>query len=111
MSGRILILPVDVLSVFKSPMILIALFSLVMVVGLPYIMDNRRWPILLFQCTANLEQVDPEVKAEFEAMQKERGPASAIAAPNLDFTDSFANWMSGKSGATAPSEAKQKRKS
>lgn len=39
--SRVLIVLVDVLSVFKSPMILIAIFSLVMVVGLPYIMDNR----------------------------------------------------------------------
>jgi hypothetical protein len=39
--NRILIVAVDALSIFKSPMILIAIFSLAMVLGLPYIMDNR----------------------------------------------------------------------
>jgi hypothetical protein len=36
---------VSVISIFKSPMILIAIFSLAMVVGMPYLMDNCTIPV------------------------------------------------------------------
>jgi hypothetical protein len=33
---------VSIVSIFKNPMILLALFTLVMVVGMPMLMDNRK---------------------------------------------------------------------
>jgi hypothetical protein len=33
---------VSLTSIFKNPMILMALFTLVMVVGMPWLMDNRK---------------------------------------------------------------------
>lgn len=68
---------VSVMSLFSNPMILIALFSLGVVVGMPYLMEN----------------MDPETKAEFEAMQKERGVGAnpMAAAQNFD----LAGWMAG----------------
>ncbi|KIH91544.1 hypothetical protein SPBR_01927 [Sporothrix brasiliensis 5110] len=44
----------DVLSLLKNPMILMAIVALVMMVGMPYMMD----------------QMDPEMRAEFEERQK-----------------------------------------
>jgi hypothetical protein len=68
---------VSVLSLFSNPMILIALFSLGVVVGMPYLLEN----------------MDPETKAEFEAMQKERGLGSNPAAAVQNFD--LAGWMAG----------------
>ncbi|KAF2672059.1 hypothetical protein BT63DRAFT_186870 [Microthyrium microscopicum] len=74
-------------SILKSPMILIAIFSLAMVVGIPYIMDN----------------MDPEMKAEFEAMQKSGTGATATTSniQNMDLAGDFASWMAGKKTDTA----------
>lgn len=67
-----------------------ALFSLVLIVGMPYLMDN----------------MDPEAKAEFEEMQKSNPLAGATnpsqALQNFD----LASWMAGAntnsgSGASA----------
>jgi hypothetical protein len=71
-------------------MILIALFSLGLIVGMPYLLEN----------------MDPETKAEFEAMQKQQGgiasnPAAAVQ--NFD----LAGWMAGTS-SPAPSTAVEK---
>jgi hypothetical protein len=95
---------VSVMSLFANPMILIALFSLIVVVGMPYLMEN----------------MDPETKAEFEAMQKERGVGSNPAAAVQNFD--LAGWMAGTSSSSEPAaieeaaptpsnnEGKQKRR-
>ena len=61
-------------------MILMALFSLAMIVGMPYLLEN----------------MDPESRAEFEQIQKQNplagatNPAAALG--NFD----FASWMAGR---------------
>lgn len=60
-------------------MILIALFSLGLIVGMPYLMDN----------------MDPDTKAEFEAMQAKQGVAANPAAAMQNFD--LAGWMAGSS--------------
>ncbi|KAJ9665388.1 hypothetical protein H2201_004465 [Coniosporium apollinis] len=71
----------SVLSFLKSPMILMALFSLGLIVGMPYLMEN----------------MDPETRAEFEEMQKKSPLASANnPAAQLQNFD-LASWMAGKS--------------
>ncbi|EPE08766.1 hypothetical protein F503_04353 [Ophiostoma piceae UAMH 11346] len=52
----------DVLSLLKNPMILMALFAMVMMFGMPYLMDS----------------MDPEMKAEFEARQKQPSMGSLL---------------------------------
>ncbi|RDA87242.1 hypothetical protein CP532_2505 [Ophiocordyceps camponoti-leonardi (nom. inval.)] len=52
----------SVLGILKSPMILMGLASMLMVFGMPYLMDN----------------MDPEMKAEFEAQQRKGGPVASI---------------------------------
>ena len=86
---------VSVFSFLKSPMILMALFSLVMIVGMPYLMEN----------------MDPESRAEFEEMQKNNPLGSAASNPagalqNFD----LAGWMAGAgsnsgSSTSAPQSA------
>ncbi|KAK5159159.1 hypothetical protein LTR04_005015, partial [Oleoguttula sp. CCFEE 6159] len=70
----------ELLSFFKNPMILMALFSLVLIVGMPYMMEN----------------MDPETRAEFDEMQKKSPLASpdnpAARLQNFD----LAGWMAGK---------------
>ncbi|QSZ34530.1 hypothetical protein DSL72_006124 [Monilinia vaccinii-corymbosi] len=68
------------LSLLKNPMILIAGFSMVIVFGMPYLMDN----------------MDPELKAEFEERQKSGGGLGGGANPanplqNFD----AAAWLAG----------------
>jgi ER membrane protein complex subunit 7 len=81
-------------------MILMALFSLAMIVGMPYLLDN----------------MDPESRAEFEQIQKQNplanaaNPAAALG--NFD----FASWMAGRgneqdSDASAQSSATGKGQS
>ncbi|KAL1894577.1 hypothetical protein Sste5346_005812 [Sporothrix stenoceras] len=67
----------DVLSLLKNPMILMAIVALVMMVGMPYMMD----------------QMDPEMRAEFEERQKSNpmsnilggGGGGRQAAPGSNF--------------------------
>ncbi|KAI7162381.1 hypothetical protein KC349_g2061 [Hortaea werneckii] len=73
-------------SFLKSPMILMALVSGVMIFGMPYLMDN----------------MDPETKAEFEEMQK-KGPMTGSQGAGAQMQNfDFAGWMAGK-GAGAES--------
>ncbi|KPM34481.1 hypothetical protein AK830_g12095 [Neonectria ditissima] len=51
----------SVLTILKNPMILMGLVSMGIFIGMPYLMDN----------------MDPELRAEFEAHQKQ-GPMSAV---------------------------------
>ncbi|KAF2155869.1 hypothetical protein K461DRAFT_82762 [Myriangium duriaei CBS 260.36] len=83
----------SVLSVFKNPMILMALFSGALIFGMPYLMEN----------------MDEETRAEFEEAQK-KGPLAGMtgggdtanAIQNFD----FASWMAGKSTSTGTESPK-----
>ncbi|KAK3049550.1 hypothetical protein LTR09_009218 [Extremus antarcticus] len=75
----------NLLSFLKSPMILMSLVSVVMIFGLPKMMEN----------------MDPEMKAEMEQMTSSKGPptgadqaASTIQNSVQNFD--FAGWMAGK---------------
>jgi hypothetical protein len=112
---------VSVTSIFKNPMILIAIFTLGMVVGMPYLMENSTsfpFPVSPLQADPilTIRAVDPETKAEFEEMQKKTsggvaGPASSLQ--NRDFAGDFASWMAGKpassSGAAADTPRVKRR--
>ncbi|KAF2471401.1 uncharacterized protein BDR25DRAFT_334017 [Lindgomyces ingoldianus] len=86
------------LSFLKNPMILMALFSMVLIFGMPYLMEN----------------MDPETKAEFEEMQKKSplggGGNPAAQIQNFD----LASWMAGKtdqgSSSRGQSPAPQSKK-
>ncbi|KAH7112146.1 hypothetical protein B0J11DRAFT_498353 [Dendryphion nanum] len=67
------------LSFLKNPMILMALFSMVLVFGMPKIMEN----------------MDPETRAEFEEMQKQSSLTKANPAQQIQNFD-LASWMAGK---------------
>ncbi|KAI7091983.1 hypothetical protein KC356_g141 [Hortaea werneckii] len=67
-------------SFLKSPMILMALVSGVMIFGMPYLMDN----------------MDPETKAEFEEMQKKSPMTGSQGAGAQMQNFDFAGWMAGK---------------
>ncbi|KAK4550792.1 hypothetical protein LTR36_000372 [Oleoguttula mirabilis] len=70
----------NIIGFVKSPMILMALVSAVMIFGMPYLMDN----------------MDPETKAEFNEMQKSSPlTGSGGAADQLQNFD-LAGWMAGK---------------
>ncbi|KAI9823702.1 MAG: hypothetical protein M1819_001146 [Sarea resinae] len=74
----------SVISLFKNPMIILGLFSMALIFGMPYIMEN----------------MDPEMKSELEARQKETlgdRPTPAQSLQNFD----MAAWMAG-SGSSSP---------
>ncbi|KAJ6439524.1 putative PEP5 protein [Purpureocillium lavendulum] len=52
----------SILSILKNPMILMGLVSMLIFIGMPYLMDN----------------MDPEMKAEFEAQQRKGGLAALM---------------------------------
>ncbi|KAF2016429.1 hypothetical protein BU24DRAFT_422767 [Aaosphaeria arxii CBS 175.79] len=70
------------LSFLKNPMMLMALFSMVLIFGMPKLMEN----------------MDPETRAEFEEMQKQSPLASGGAANPAQAMQNFdlASWMAGK---------------
>ncbi|EPE30881.1 hypothetical protein GLAREA_03848 [Glarea lozoyensis ATCC 20868] len=70
------------LSLFKNPMILIAGASMLLVFGMPYLMDN----------------MDPELRAEFEERQKSSPLSGNQAANPLQNFDAAA-WLAGSSGS------------
>jgi len=76
------------LSLLKNPMILIAGVSMVVVFGMPYLMDN----------------MDPELKAEFEERQKSSA-SGGQAANSLQNFDAAA-WLSGSSSKKSESAVK-----
>ncbi|KAF2733994.1 hypothetical protein EJ04DRAFT_552940 [Polyplosphaeria fusca] len=76
------------LSFLKNPMILMALFSMVLIFGMPYLMDN----------------MDPETKAEFEEMQKKSPLSSGAANPAQQLQNfDLASWMAGKTDSNPAS--------
>ena len=105
------------LQFLRSPMILMAVFSLALIVGLPYLMDNSMLPSsqpLLRQSELTVTTVDEDTRAEFEEMQKQgitgRGGASNPADSIQNFD--LAGWMAGKTTGsnTAESEPEGRRR-
>ncbi|KAI9890993.1 MAG: hypothetical protein M1814_003344 [Vezdaea aestivalis] len=106
--------PLDLL---KNPMILIALFSLAMVFGTPYLLDNSTSPFLFPADSegANDLQVDEETRAEFEKAQKSSplnaavgglgGTGPAAASKNSLANFDMAAWMAGKTSNSGGVEA------
>ncbi|CAO2648558.1 Nn.00g078250.m01.CDS01 [Neocucurbitaria sp. VM-36] len=80
------------LSFLKSPMILMALFSMVLIFGMPKLMEN----------------MDPEMKQEFEDMQKNGvlGSGSTNTAQQIQNFD-LASWMAGKTDSGSASARTQ----
>lgn len=77
---------VSVFSVLKNPMILMGLVSMVIFFGMPYLMDNSTCLVTLSQLLPLLPRsilintllaVDPDMKAEFEARQRDN-PVSSV---------------------------------
>jgi len=82
----------SVLSFLKSPMILMALFSMLMIFGMPYLMDN----------------MDPDSRKEFEEMQKNSALGSASNSANAFQNFDLAGWMAGSGTSTPQSGAKRR---
>ncbi|GIZ46309.1 hypothetical protein CKM354_000943800 [Cercospora kikuchii] len=83
----------NILSFLKSPMILMALASLVLVVGMPYLMEN----------------MDPEAKAEFEEMSaKSPLSGSSGAAAQMQNFD-LAGFLAGTSKSSDDSSSARKK--
>ncbi|PVH92291.1 hypothetical protein DM02DRAFT_620024 [Periconia macrospinosa] len=74
------------LSFLKNPMILMALVSMGLIFGMPYIMEN----------------MDPEMKAEFEEMQKKgvTGSSTTDTAKQIQNFD-LAGWMAGQTDTSS----------
>lgn len=83
------------LSLLKNPMILIAGFSMLIVFGMPYLMDN----------------MDPELKAEFEERQKSGGLTGGANGANPLQNFDAAAWLAGSGGkkneGSAPSGGRE----
>ncbi|KAI4230200.1 MAG: hypothetical protein LQ349_006285 [Xanthoria aureola] len=78
----------ELLGLLKSPMILMALVGLAMVFGMPYLLEN----------------MDPEMKAEFEEQQKKSVVGNVAGGGNPLSGFDMAGWMAGQTaggGATA----------
>lgn len=108
------------LSLLKNPMILIAGFSMVIVFGMPYIMDNSTYialdhfilskhslqfairliHVLYIYSNTNSYIVDPELKAEFEERQKSGGGGLGGGANGANPLQNFdaAAWLAGSGG-------------
>lgn len=98
---------VSPLSLLKNPMILIAGFSMIIVFGMPYIMDNSTCLPRAFSQMAKILMiviVDPEMKAEFEAQQKSSPLSGGAQANPLQSFDPAA-WLAG-----APSSSSKDKK-
>ncbi|USW49452.1 Putative ER membrane protein complex subunit 7 [Septoria linicola] len=84
----------SILSFLKSPMILMGLVSVVLIFGMPYLMDN----------------MDPEAKAEFEEMSAKNpitgGGGAAAQMQNFD----LAGFLAGTSKSSGDGAADSKKK-
>ena len=106
---------VSPLNILKSPMILIALGSLVVVFGMPYMMDNSTFisnsysipNLLLSPITNFVVLVDPELRAEFEERQKSSPLGGGQAANPLQNFDAAA-WLAGSSATKSESSGTRK---
>ncbi|GAB7365409.1 hypothetical protein MBLNU230_g6487t1 [Neophaeotheca triangularis] len=73
----------NLLGFLKSPMILMGLFSVAMIFGMPYLMAN----------------MDEETKAEFEEMQKKSSLSGSEGAASQIQNFDLASWMAGSGGS------------
>ncbi|KAK0508087.1 hypothetical protein JMJ35_009171 [Cladonia borealis] len=73
------------LSLLKNPMILMAIVGLAFVFGMPYLLEN----------------MDPEMKAEFEEQQKKSILSGGTSTPNPLQNFDMAAWMAGKTAGSA----------
>ena len=94
---------VSPLDLLKNPMMLIAGAAMLVVFGMPYLMDNSESPLSSpFQrhrvMLIVIFVVDPELKAEFAERQKESATAGGQAANPLQNFDAAA-WLAGASGS------------
>lgn len=97
------------MSLFKNPMILMAIVSLGLILGMPYLMDNCKSPVTHKTCSLHSltrSTVDPEAKAEFEEMTKNNPIAANPAAAIQNFD--LSGWMA---KATSPPPAIEEKKS
>lgn len=84
-------------------MILIAGFSMIIVFGMPYLMDNSMSPLPLRSLFKPADTdcnytVDPELRAEFEERQKSSPLSGGQAANPLQNFDAAA-WLAGSSSS------------
>lgn len=113
----IMLRTVSPLSILKNPMIMIAGVGMILVFGMPYLMDNSKttypgftsantqtlwratWHIR--RALANPDLVDPEMKAEFEERQKS-SPISGSGAGATNPLQNFdpAAWLAGSGTKT-----------
>ncbi|KAJ5709617.1 hypothetical protein N7493_009908 [Penicillium malachiteum] len=96
------------MSLFKNPMILMAIAALGFTLGMPKLMENSMTPYSLKYGTILTDVVDPELRAEFEQHSRSSpltgATSNAMAGGNFD----LAGWMAGaSSGSTANTDAAQ----
>jgi hypothetical protein len=89
-------------------MILMAVVSMGLMFGMPKLMENSKLLTTLSACAANVYIVDPEMKQEFEEMQKNGvlGSGHTNTAQQLQNFD-LASWMAGKTDSGSASTPKQ----
>ena len=94
-----LALTVSPMSILKNPMILIAGVSMILVFGMPYIMDNSKiWSLSSgYKQSTDIYVVDDEMKAEFAESQKRSPLAGGQAAANPLQNFDAAAWLAGSS--------------
>jgi ER membrane protein complex subunit 7 len=88
----------NVVGFLKSPMILMGLVSVVFIFGLPKLMDNST--CYRVNCSVQYANefcaVDPEMKAEFEEMQR-KGPLTGQQSPANQLQNfDMAGWLAGR---------------
>jgi hypothetical protein len=87
-------------------MILMAVVSMGLMFGMPKLMENSTPPpvFILLMTPLTLETVDPEMKEEFEEMQKKGvlGSGNTNTAQQIQNFD-LASWMAGKTDTSSAS--------
>lgn len=109
--AMMLTLTVSPLSFLKNPMILMAVVSMGLMFGMPKLMENSMLPTAQFKTcnkTADTSTVDPEMKEEFEEMQKNGvlGSGHTNTAQQIQNFD-LASWMAGKTDTGSASSRGQ----
>lgn len=105
---------VSPLSLFKNPMILLALFAMISMFGLPKLIENSTSIFLLFMREQGLTiilLVDPEMREEFERQSRNTPmPGAAGAqAPSFDLAGWMAGASSGSSSSTGREDVRRRR--
>lgn len=107
---------VSPISFLKNPMILMAIVSMGLMFGMPYMMENSTLHTQhrkMIGGMTDTSTVDPEMKEEFEEMQKNGvlGSGTTNTAAQIQNFD-LAGWMAGKtdSGSTQSPAIQAKKK-